>query len=315
MISKQQNDLQLSENKQSNSVTEDTEQQGQDQQTQSTEFEQEQAQVPEQYRISKDGLFAQNGISYHHASETKEQRINEGQAAVVEDEEKEQADVRSSRRAYHRELAQTVSKPIRMFAGLAHLNSKHYTLNIAWLVLILCLLPAAFALVWFVVIPMGNTYSSSRRDRLVWMLVVNPGTFCLLAFTLVNVFLSALDEAKPWRPFWTYAGILVAVYVVQVLCPGLVVLFHRPFEALGLVAYGITLVVVLAGLRITPYQWFHTELEHYCTTWRVFRKICIVLQVYMGILMLYIILNDQLDSRWVGFITFALAIVTFIGTL
>eukprot|EP01025_Chloroclados_australasicus_P015145 TRINITY_DN1720_c0_g3_i1.p1 TRINITY_DN1720_c0_g3~~TRINITY_DN1720_c0_g3_i1.p1 ORF type:complete len:591 (+),score=57.26 TRINITY_DN1720_c0_g3_i1:168-1940(+) len=217
-----------------------------------------------------------------------------------------------SRRQYNSEFARTVAKPIKFFASMAHLKTKYYSLNMTWLVLILCLLPAAFALVWFVVLPIGNTYGS-RRQKLVWLLVVNPGTFCLLAFTLVNVFLSALDDRKPWRPFWTYAGILACVYVMQVLLPGLVVLFHNPFEALGLVAYAITLVVVLAGLRITPYQWFCNEQEHYLVTLRVFRKICIVMQLYMGILMLYIIMNDLVDSRYTGFFTFVLAIITFIG--
>eukprot|EP01026_Neomeris_dumetosa_P011093 TRINITY_DN14043_c0_g1_i10.p1 TRINITY_DN14043_c0_g1~~TRINITY_DN14043_c0_g1_i10.p1 ORF type:complete len:405 (-),score=55.97 TRINITY_DN14043_c0_g1_i10:73-1287(-) len=212
---------------------------------------------------------------------------------------------------YNQSFARSVAIPFQAMAKMAHLKSRYHVVNMAWLLVILCLLPAAFALVWFVVIPMGDTYGE-RKDKMVWLLVVNPGTFCLLAFTLVSIFLSALDSKKPWRPFWTYAGILVSTYVFQVLVPGLVVVFHHPFEALGLVAYAVTVAVVLVGLRLTPNTWFHAEKEHYLTTWRVFRKICVVLQIYFGILMTYIILNSYVDSRYVGFFTFVLAIITFI---
>jgi hypothetical protein len=67
---------------------------------------------------------------------------------------------------------------------------------------------------------------------------------------------------------------------LQVLFPGLLVIFHGSFELLALPAIGMVFIVTLTALHLTPHDWFDSDEERFARTYDVFRKISIVFMVF-----------------------------------
>ena len=101
----------------------------------------------------------------------------------------------------------------------------------------------------------------------------------MLSYLIIQLFLAAVDEEQPWRPFYQYGGIILATYAVQGLLPGVIVGLRDPFPALGLVALTLTLIVTWTGLRLTPFRWFCDDTERLRKAHKQFRKILIVFYV------------------------------------
>jgi hypothetical protein len=53
-------------------------------------------------------------------------------------------------------------------------------------------------------------------DVAVWVFLVHPASMSFLAFLLISLFLTAIDENQPWRPLHNYIHIPVLVYISQV---------------------------------------------------------------------------------------------------
>lgn len=63
--------------------------------------------------------------------------------------------------------------------------------------------------------------------------------------------------------------------VVQVLCPGLVVLLDKPMRMLGLVAIGVVFTVTLVAIRFTPHEWIENDAVRYQQAYKIFKKISV----------------------------------------
>lgn len=233
-------------------------------------------------------------------------------------------------------------QPLAVVSRIAHAKTPYEWLNVVWLLLIAFLSPAIFGILWFGAIPISmeklecqmvpadlredseseesgcdHTYirdcaEGHFGDKAAWAFVVNPGTYVFFSYNLIIIFLGCLDEARPWRPFKSYLPILVTSYVVQVGLGGLPVFFSRSFKGVGLVALGASIAVTLAGLRLTPHQLFDTSRGHYMKIYCSFVRILCVFFVFWLLMLLYIIANAHSQGVGQGFLTFGLAIVTFI---
>lgn len=190
-----------------------------------------------------------------------------------------------------------VNKPTQLAAAAAQLNSKFWWLNLGWLVLFTFCIPAAFAVIWFGVIPIGRTNASSEyKEKAVWAFVINPGTYVFFSFMLTNVFFACLDEKNPWRPFWSYAPILAVNYVLQVGIIGTTVFLHGTFPALGLAAITISIVTTLGGLKLLSHTRFDLNKERFERIYGQFIKIMITFAIFWIVLLAYIVTNGQMDS-------------------
>ena len=95
-----------------------------------------------------------------------------------------------------------------------------------WILFVMCLAPTFVALLWFVAVPLGNTYSPYFRDKAQFIFFVNPGTQCIFCFLIIQLFMSVIDESSPWRPASHYMLIIIANYVAQLIVPGSIVGAH-----------------------------------------------------------------------------------------
>ncbi|CAD7700692.1 unnamed protein product [Ostreobium quekettii] len=238
-----------------------------------------------------------------------------------------------------------VNKPVELVSRVAHAKITRWkAFNLAWLLIVTILIPTAVVLVWFVAIPIqGQNLKctmftpadvGARRfnelagdgcsrefvrvceegdfgDKAWWAFVVNPGTYVFFQYMLISIFLACLDEKRPWRPFLSYAPILLVGYMAQLGIVGAVTLAHRTFEGLGVVSISISVLVTLAGLKILRNS-FDCNMEHYMLIYRQFVRIMATFVVFMLILWAYIIANTNTDGSGQGFYTVALAIITFI---
>lgn len=190
-----------------------------------------------------------------------------------------------------------VNKPTALAAAAAQLNTKFWWLNLVWLVVFTFFIPAAFAVIWFGLIPIGRSDASSQfKEKAVWAFVINPGTYVFFSFMLTNVFFACLDERNPWRPFWSYAPILVVNYMLQVGVIGVAVFLHGTFPALGLAAISISIITTLGGLKMLPHGRFDLNKERFDRIYGQFIKIMITFTVFWIVLLAYIVANGQVDS-------------------
>lgn len=189
-----------------------------------------------------------------------------------------------------------VNRPTHFFAGVAMIATRHWWLNLTWLVVFTFLLPASFGVVWFGIIPIWRDTQNNFKEKAVWAFVVNPGTYVFFSYMLTNVYLACLDAARPWRPLKSYAPILVVNYVLQVGLIGTVVIVHDSFRGLGLVSIGISVATTLGGLRLLPYQNFDSDRVHYLAVFQQFKKIMITFGCFWIVLQCYIIANTQVDN-------------------
>ncbi|CAD7701521.1 unnamed protein product [Ostreobium quekettii] len=237
-------------------------------------------------------------------------------------------------------------QPMALVSKLAHARTPFQWVNILWLAVIANLTPAVFGLLWFGAIPIsiGNIEcrvepfiqeepsSSSdidydtgcdtaviRRcveggfvDKAAWAFAVNPGTYVFFSFTLINMFLGCLDEARPWRPARSYMHILALGYIVQVGTAGASVMISESFSGLGLVALALSIAVTLLGLRFTPHTMFDTNRERFMKIYWSFVRLMMVFMIFWLLMLAYIIANANTESAGQGVLTFVLAIVTFI---
>lgn len=88
-----------------------------------------------------------------------------------------------------------------------------------WGIVVTILFPSILAILWFGIIPLGNPLGS-RRDRVVFVFLVNPVTQALLSYLLLTLFFSALNASKPYQPLRSYAHILAITYFAQVCISG-----------------------------------------------------------------------------------------------
>lgn len=191
-----------------------------------------------------------------------------------------------------------VNRPTRFIARVAMIATKHWWINVTWLVIFTFLLPAAFGVVWFGVIPIGRSTQSNFKDKAVWAFVVNPGTYVFFSFMLTNVYLACLDAARPWRPLSSYAPILVMNYLLQVGLVGSIVMVHGSFHGLGLVCIAISVATTLGGLQLLPYQNFDSDKAHYGMILQQFCKLMITFGCFWIVLQGYIIANTQVDNNY-----------------
>lgn len=84
-----------------------------------------------------------------------------------------------------------------------------------WGIVFTALVPAIGSIIWYGVIPVDDP-TQGIRDKALWVFCINPVSMAFLSFLFLSLFFTALDEAKPYRPFFSYAHILAAVYGVQV---------------------------------------------------------------------------------------------------
>jgi hypothetical protein len=68
---------------------------------------------------------------------------------------------------------------------------------------------------------------------------------------------------------------------VQIIYPGLYVVFRAPHTLIGIPTVAHSFIVTLVGLRITPHKWFDCHEERYMLAYKVFVKISIVFIIYM----------------------------------
>lgn len=68
---------------------------------------------------------------------------------------------------------------------------------------------------------------------------------------------------------------------VQVLVPGLVVIFYGTFELQAMPALASTYFITIVGIRLTPRSWAQVDDRgEYLRTVRVFTKVAIVVHIY-----------------------------------
>eukprot|EP00210_Caulerpa_lentillifera_P001378 g1326.t1 len=204
-----------------------------------------------------------------------------------------------------------VNLPVEVLSQVAHIQTKFYWFDVIWLISVTFLTPAAFALVWFGLIPLGNA-EGDFAQKVVWVFIINAGTYVFFSFMLVNIFLACLDGNHPWRPFKYYVVVLLINYVLQVGIVGTIVFVHGSFRALGLVAIAISLFSTCCGLKMTPHYYFDCDLDRYKSKLSVFVKILQYFAMFWIVLVGYIIANSSSDSSAQGFLTVALSIITFI---
>ena len=204
-----------------------------------------------------------------------------------------------------------VNAPTGMLFNVARINTRYLWFDVLWLNLVTFLTPAAFALLWFGAIPLGDA-DGDFKQRVVWAFVVNAGTYVFFSFMLVNIFLACLDGHRPWRPFKYYAPILLMNYILQVAVIGTIVFVHGTFRALGLVAIAMTILTTVMGLKLLPHRFFDCDARRYQDKLAIFTKILIYFLLFWMVLVGYIIANGSTTSRAQGFLTVALTIITFI---
>lgn len=68
---------------------------------------------------------------------------------------------------------------------------------------------------------------------------------------------------------------------MQILVPGLIVLFYGTFELQALPALASTYFITIIGIRLTPRAWAQVDDRgDYLKTVRVFTKVAIVVHIY-----------------------------------
>eukprot|EP00210_Caulerpa_lentillifera_P008594 g8198.t1 len=213
--------------------------------------------------------------------------------------------------AHQADSHKIVNAPTEALSHVAHIKTKFYWFDVFWLILVTFLTPAAFALVWFGAIPLGDA-EGDFREKVVWVFLINSGTYVFFSFMLVNIFLACLDDNHPWRPFKYYALVLVLNYILQVGIVGSIVFVQKTFPALGLVAIAISLFSTSFGLRIIPHYYFDCDKDRYKSKLNTFTKILFYFAIFWIVLVGYIIANASSDSGAQGLLTLALTIITFI---
>lgn len=205
----------------------------------------------------------------------------------------------------------TVNVPTEVLSTVAHIKTKFYWFDVSWLILITFLTPAIFALIWFGAIPMGDAEGDSN-EKVVWVFLINTGTYVFFSFMLVNIFLACLDDSHPWRPFKYYVLVLVLNYLLQIGIIGTIVFSYGTFPGLGLIAIAISLFSTSFGLKLIPHYYFDCDKDRYKSKLNTFIKILVCFAVFWIVLVGYIIANASSESGAQGLLTFALTIITFI---
>ena len=77
------------------------------------------------------------------------------------------------------------------------------------------LLPVAGTVLWWGLIPVGAA-TGGFSEKWVWVFILNPASCAFASYLLISLFLTALDEDRPWRPLKCYLPIMAVVYLVQV---------------------------------------------------------------------------------------------------
>lgn len=77
------------------------------------------------------------------------------------------------------------------------------------------LLPVAGTVLWWGLIPVGAA-TGGFSEKWVWVFILNPASCAFASYLLISLFLTALDEDRPWRPLKCYLPIMTVVYIVQV---------------------------------------------------------------------------------------------------
>lgn len=205
----------------------------------------------------------------------------------------------------------TVNAPTGVLSQVAHIQTKFYWFDVIWLISVTFLTPAAFALVWFGAIPLGDA-DGNFEDKVVSVFIINAGTYVFFSFMLVNIFLACLDELNPWRPFRYYALVLLLNYILQVGIIGPIVFVYGSFSARGLVSIAISLFSTALGLKTIPHKYFDCDQDRYKSKLHTFIKILVYFAVFWIVLVGYIIANASSDSAAQGLLTAALTLLTFI---
>ena len=90
-------------------------------------------------------------------------------------------------------------------------------MNRRWGIVFTMLLPVAGTILWWGLIPVGSP-TGGFSDKWVWVFILNPISCAFASYLLISLFLTALDEKRPWRPLKCYLPIMTAVYFAQA-CP------------------------------------------------------------------------------------------------
>jgi hypothetical protein len=76
------------------------------------------------------------------------------------------------------------------------------------------MLPAIGSIAWYGLVPVGSPVGSIS-DKALWVFLINPVSMVFLAFLLMSLFFSAIDERRPHRPFKRFTHVLVLNYIAQ----------------------------------------------------------------------------------------------------
>lgn len=71
-------------------------------------------------------------------------------------------------------IADLVLAPTRLTSN-AHVPGSSYITSM-WVLLVMCIIPAAVGLLWFVAVPLSNTYSPYFREKALFIFFTHPGT-------------------------------------------------------------------------------------------------------------------------------------------
>lgn len=92
-----------------------------------------------------------------------------------------------------------------------------------WGIVFTMLLPVAGTILWWGLIPVGSP-TGGFSDKWVWVFILHPVSCAFASYLLISLFLTALDESRPWRPVKCYLPIMGTVYVSQACSTSLAVL-------------------------------------------------------------------------------------------
>jgi len=84
-----------------------------------------------------------------------------------------------------------------------------------WIIAVTMMVPVVGSIFWYGCVPVGRP-QGDLTDKAAWVFVINPITMTFLCYLLLNLFFLALDHESPWRPFGSYAPILIVNYCAQV---------------------------------------------------------------------------------------------------
>lgn len=120
------------------------------------------------------------------------------------------------------------------------------------------LLPVAGTILWWGLIPVGSP-TGDFSDKWVWVFILHPVSCAFASYLLISLFLTALDETRPWRPLKCYMPIMAAVYLSQacsssLACHSCLHAYLRYMRQVSPASIGASVVMLHPGLHTRPDQ-------------------------------------------------------------